>query len=187
MVLERRGPITLPDVDEVEKFVKKCHAVAKKEGGTLGYLVAFLRQSRMRLEEAAQLTRPRVDFARSAATVARSKTGRPREVPLSPSAIETLRAVPAHMSAQTIFWHGADGEPYRNLSSRLAALRRRVGVGWTTHDLRHLYAVEYLRVGGSIYDPQQILGHASIKTTEIYLMFLTPEEQRIAKRIAARA
>ena len=98
-----------------------------------------------------------------------------------------LRAVPAHMSAQTIFWHGAEGEPYRNLSSRLAALRRKIGIAWTTHDLRHLYAVEYLRAGGSIYDLQQILGHSSIKTTEIYLAFLTPEEQRIAKRIAARA
>lgn len=71
--------------------------------------------------------------------------------------------------------------------SRLAALRRKIGVSWTTHDLGHLYAVEFLRGGGSIYDLQQILGHASIKTTKIYLDFLTPEEQRIAKRVVARA
>jgi integrase/recombinase XerD len=187
LIRERRDPIALPDVDEVEQLIKRAHTVAKLDGGTLGYLVAFLRQSGMRLEEAAQLTRPRIDFTRSAATVARSKRDRAREVPLSEAAVETLRAVPAHMSAQTIFWHGAEGEPYRNLSSRLAALRRKIGIAWTTHDLRHLYAVEYLRAGGSIYDLQQILGHSSIKTTEIYLAFLTPEEQRIAKRVVARA
>jgi integrase/recombinase XerD len=125
-------------------------------------------------------------LTRSAATVARSKRDRAREVPLSDAAVETLRPVPAHMSAQTIFWHSAEGEQYRNLSSRLAALRRKIGIAWTTHDLRHLYAVEYLRAGGSIYDLQQILGHGSIKTTEIYVAFLTPEEQRIAKRVVAR-
>jgi integrase len=186
LIKERRDPIVLPDVDEVEQLIKQAHAVAKKEGGTLGYLVTFLRQSGMRLEEAAQLTRPHADFSRSAATVAQSKSGKPREVPLSEAAIETLRAVPAHMSAQTVFWHGVGGGPYRNLSSRLAALRRKIGVSWTTHDLRHLYAVEYLRAAGSIYDLQQVLGHSSIKTTEIYLAFLTPEEQRIAKRVVAR-
>jgi integrase len=48
-------------------------------------------------------------------------------------------------------------------------------------------AVDYLRDGGSIYDLQQILGHASIKTTEIYLAFLTPAEQRVSKRLGANA
>jgi integrase/recombinase XerD len=48
------------------------------------------------------------------------------------------------------------------------------------HDLRHFFAVSYLRAGGNIYDLQKTLGHTSIKTTEIYLDFLTPEEQHIA-------
>jgi integrase/recombinase XerD len=52
------------------------------------------------------------------------------------------------------------------------------------HDLRHWYAVDYLRQGGSIYHLQGILGHRSIKTTEIYLDFLTPEEQEAVKRPA---
>lgn len=52
-------------------------------------------------------------------------------------------------------------------------------------DLRHLYAVDYLKAGGSIYDLQQILDHASIKTTEQYLRHLTPAEQQRAKRTAA--
>ena len=49
------------------------------------------------------------------------------------------------------------------------------------HDLRHWFAVDFLRDGGNIYDLQKILGHASIKTTEIYRRYLTPEQQRVAK------
>ena len=85
-----------------------------------------------------------------------------------------------------VFWHG-EGARYHNLSSRIAAIGKRAGVAFRRHDLRHRFAVDYLRGGGSIYDVQQILGHSSIKTTEIYLAFLTPAEQRVAKRIGANA
>jgi integrase/recombinase XerD len=49
------------------------------------------------------------------------------------------------------------------------------------HHLRHLHAVRWLKSGRSIYDLQERLAHESIKTTEIYLKFLTPEEKRVAK------
>ncbi|RSV20065.1 site-specific integrase [Sphingomonas sp. ABOLG] len=45
------------------------------------------------------------------------------------------------------------------------------------HHLRHLFAVEYLREGkGGFYDLSRELGHSSVKTTEIYLAYLTPEQ-----------
>ncbi|MEE9141003.1 MAG: site-specific integrase [Alphaproteobacteria bacterium] len=53
-------------------------------------------------------------------------------------------------------------------------------------DLRHWFAVDYLRRGGSIYDLKGILGHSSIKTTEIYLHFLTAGQQEKAKRAGAK-
>ena len=46
------------------------------------------------------------------------------------------------------------------------------------HDLRHRHAVDWLKAGRSIYDLRDRLGHTSVKTTEIYLNFLTPEEKR---------
>lgn len=48
------------------------------------------------------------------------------------------------------------------------------------HDLRHLFAVDWLKAGRSIYDLQHRLKHASIKTTELYLEYLTEDEQRAA-------
>ena len=48
-----------------------------------------------------------------------------------------------------------------------------------------LHAVEWLRSGRSIYALQHRLGHDSIKTTEVYLKYLTPEEQQRAKGLAS--
>lgn len=52
---------------------------------------------------------------------------------------------------------------------------------FTFHSLRHLHAVRWLKSGRSIYDLKERLGHSSVRTTEIYLKFLTPEEARMAK------
>jgi integrase/recombinase XerD len=53
---------------------------------------------------------------------------------------------------------------------------------FTFHHLRHTHAVDWLKAGRSVYDLQKRLGHTSIKTTEIYLDYLTPEEQRVVWR-----
>jgi integrase len=55
----------------------------------------------------------------------------------------------------------------------------------TALDLRHLFAVNSLRKSGNIYDLQAVLGHSSIKTTEIYLDFLDPvTRQRAMRRVS---
>jgi len=86
-----------------------------------------------------------------------------------------------------LFWHD-NGQPYRNASSRFRAMSLDVASTdedfqpFRFHDLRHRHAVDWLKSGRSIYDLQQRLGHGSIKTTEIYLGYLTPNERRVAKQ-----
>jgi integrase/recombinase XerD len=41
----------------------------------------------------------------------------------------------------------------------------------TSHDLRHSFAVHFVRNGGDIRTLRDLLGHASISTTEKYLRF----------------
>jgi integrase len=183
LIRERRDPIVLPTEDQVEQLQAALPA-------RLRPLVRLLEQTGLRLEEAAGLTWRQDALPRAALQVERSKTGRARAVPLTAAALGTLHGTPRRLGCPFVFWHptrdgGADR--YHNLASYLHQLRKAAGVPFRTHDLRHLFAVRYLRDGGSIYALQQILGHSTIATTEIYLDFLTPEEAVTAKRLAAGA
>lgn len=101
-----------------------------------------------------------------------------------------LAAVPASLGSAWLFWHH-DGAPYANVASRFAGLVAAVegsaqkdGTAFRRfrfHDLRHRYAADFLGAGGNIYTLQAQLGHSSVKTTDIYLKYLSPAEARRAK------
>ena len=57
----------------------------------------------------------------------------------------------------------------------LAAKLGITGVRVSPHTLRHTFAVNFLTSGGDIYLLSRILGHTSVKTTEVYLRSLGVE------------
>jgi integrase/recombinase XerD len=187
---ERRDPIELPEGAHIERVIARAP-------GAFATLIAVAWRTGCRLDELVHAERSRLDHARRQLTVI-GKGNKLRVIDLDfGGAYALIRAMPASIRSRWLFWHG-DGRRYRNLSSRFAALCRdvlataekeSVKTGraepdfrvFRFHDLRHRHAVDWLKAGRSIYDLQQRLGHASIKTTEIYLSFLTPEEARAAK------
>jgi integrase/recombinase XerD len=106
---------------------------------------------------------------------------------------DLVRSLPAYAHKPLLFWH-SDGEDYKNFASQFAAIvdrtaawARENGVDFRPfrfHDQRHLHAVTWLKDGRSLYDLQSRLGHTSIKTTEMYCKYLTPDEDRVAKGLA---
>lgn len=177
-IRERRDPIVLPEAGEVARL---CAMLSPM----LARLVRTLELTGLRLEEAGGLVWQQVDRNRKVLQLTHTKTGRPRAVPLSDAALGTILGTPRHLACPFVFWHGQEApRRYGDLSGYLYDLRKKVGVAWRIHDLRHLFAVRYLREGGSIYHLQQILGHTTIRTTEVYLDHLTPDEQVRAKGIA---
>ena len=177
---ERREPMLLPTPAEID-------ALCALLPGNLVPLVRLLEQTGMRLEEAGSLTWDRVDLDRRVAQLTRTKAGRPRAVPLSAEAVRTLSGTARRLNCPWVFWHETKDGPqrYKGLTGRLRHYRRQAGLAWRTHALRHLYAVRWLQAGHSLYELQQILGHSSLTVTEIYLDFLTPEEQLVAKGLKA--
>lgn len=183
VIREMREPIFLPAEKDIEMVVARAP-------GNFARMIRLGQYTGAREEELASLEQPQIDLRRSAINLTRSKTNRPRSIPLDPRALGTLSGTPRHISCPYVFWH-EPGARYMNVASRFAAITRSVEKAaakagesfrrFRFHDLRHWYAVDYLRGGGSIYTLQGILGHASIKTTEIYLDYLTPEEQTRAK------
>jgi integrase/recombinase XerD len=172
VIRERRDPIELPNLADIDRVV------AAATGG-FGRLIRFAQYTGMRQDEIASL---RWDQVRGRSVqLVHTKTRRPRAVPLDERALGTLAGTPRYLGGPFVFWWG-EGKRYAHPETNFRDVRKRSGAAhFRFHDLRHLFAVEYLRGGGSIYVLQQILGHRSIVTTEIYLDFLTPEEAERAK------
>lgn len=198
----RRNPIVLPSHDHVEKVLRRCPpgiraiATAAKLTG--------VRQDALVKAEAANLDHTRrqltligkgnrlqvIDLDYNGAY--EFLAGLPKALGCKwlfwhpePLRDGTGRQVKGHYTS----------EPFRNVSSNfsgtvrdeMAAAReaaKKVGHSepdfrlFRFHDLRHLFAVDWLKAGRSIYDLQHRLNHRSIKTTEVYLEYLTEDEKR---------
>lgn len=174
---EKRDPIVLPDEEEIA--LVKASAPAR-----FADAMDFARETGMREDEIFGLKWKQIG---SDDITIYGKRNRLRVIPLSRRARKIAERQARHIRSPFVFYHG-DGERWKSPASRFGDIRRRVARkaahgfrGFRFHDFRHLYAVEYLKAGkGSLYDLQQLLGHASVKTTEIYLAFLTPEQKKAA-------
>jgi integrase/recombinase XerD len=199
-IKEKRDPIVLPSEADIDTVIAAAP-------GNFAHMIRWAQYTGMREEECASLERADISLPRRAAQLNRTKTNRPRSVPLDDRALDVLTAIPTSLHSKFIFWHEPapryerhyqrdDPKHYRysNVAANFCAIvsrarrtAKRTGRAepraFRFHDLRHWFAVDYLRRAGSIYTLQQILGHASLTTTEIYLRHLTPDEQLVAKRI----
>lgn len=75
-------------------------------------------------------------------------------------------------------------QPHEKLSYdafRAVITRANAGLGsnWTTHDLRHTFAIRALNGGMPLHEVQELLGHASLATTSIYA---TPHQDDLVAR-----
>lgn len=66
-------------------------------------------------------------------------------------------------------------------AARRAGIQRRI----TPHSLRHSFATAYLLNGGAIHELQDLLGHASIATTSVYLHCLPQLGARVRSPLDA--
>ena len=179
---EKRDPIILPDLANVMEVIGRAP-------GHLAQMIHAALLTGCRQDELVTAQRTRVNHDRRQMTVV-GKGNKLRVIQLSDAAYVVVASIPASLRSKWLFWHG-DGEPYRNVASRFAGIVKSARISaqsagrsfrpFRFHDLRHLYAVRYLKDGGGVYDLQHQLGHGSIKTTEIYLAYLTADEARDAK------
>lgn len=174
-----------PDETSIETTISAAY-------GNIQPLARFLRVTGMRLEEASHLSWAQIDMDRQSATLTDTKSRKTRAVKLDERALAVLAG-----QARTSDWPFAakdrvTGEyrPYKQASTNWqeakARARKAAQKGkwrytpFRLHDLRHIYAIEYLESGGNLYTLQRQLGHGTIRQTEEYLQYLTPEEAKSA-------
>jgi integrase/recombinase XerD len=175
LLKERRDPITLPDHADVEAMIAVCSS-------RFGALVRAAWLTGCRQDELVRL-KWRAIKGRTAEII--GKGNKRRVIDLSDAALVHIGAQPRVIGRDLIFAKD-DGSAFAQAASDFTHFRRLLPKDarrFRFHDLRHLFAVEALRDGMSLYDLAAHLGHTSVKTTEsVYLAFLTPEQERAAKR-----
>lgn len=186
-VKERRDPIVLPDPKHIQMVIDRAPGLFAK-------MIEAAWKTGARESELAFARRTQVDHARKQLTVV-GKRNKLRVVDLDGWGYETFKTLPASIGGAYLFWHH-QGEPYRTVAGRFRTIVASVAKQaqkqeqdfrpFRFHDLRHRHAVDWLKSGGSIYDLKHRLGHTSIKTTEMYLQYLTAEEARRAMLAGAK-
>jgi integrase/recombinase XerC len=137
-------------------------------------LLALLYGCGLRLSEALSLTRAEAPLG-EALTVT-GKGGKTRQLPVLPSVREAIAdymaACPFASVADDPLFVGARGGPLhpRLVQGQMAAVRGYLGLpdSATPHALRHSFATHLLGAGGDLRAIQELLGHASLSTTQRY-------------------
>jgi len=110
-----------------------------------------------------------VDLDRRMWRIPLSKSGRPRNVPLSAAAVELLRGLPRWDRCPYVIPNPSTLKPYGNLHYNWDRVRRAAGMPeLRMHDLRHSFASNLVNSGRSIYEVGRLLGHTQMKTTQRY-------------------
>jgi len=140
----------------------------------------------LRIGEGLHLERSHIDGARGIVWIRDGKGGKDRRVPLpKPILLRLRRYWKEERSESTIplLFVSAEGKPIHettiqktfNAAQEEAKIPRRA----TVHTLRHSYATHLVENGISLRTIQDILGHKSMKTTEVYMHVTLPGTEHL--------
>jgi integrase/recombinase XerC len=137
-------------------------------------LFTLLYGAGLRLGEALGLTR--AEAARKDRMTVTGKGNKQRNVPVLPivrAALDAyLAACPFALKPEAAAFVGARGEALNPAVAQraLRALRRQLGLpdSVTPHALRHSFATHLLADGADLRSLQELLGHSSLSTTQLY-------------------
>ena len=176
-------PRSLPKPLSAESAVRTTNVAARagdpREHWVLARdaaVLSLLYGAGLRISEALGITRGDAPIGQVDSLTVVGKGRKTRSVPIISSvrqAIEDyLAACPYPLPAQGPLFVGAKGGPLSPRIVQLAVVQLRGVLGLpesaTPHALRHSFASHLLARGGDLRSIQELLGHASLSTTQIY-------------------
>ncbi|RDD62927.1 tyrosine recombinase XerC [Ferruginivarius sediminum] len=149
----------------------------------------------LRVGEALSLTRREAPKPEDEILVVTGKGNKQRRVPLLPIVGQAAQAYiadcPHILPAEEPLFRGTRGGPLsaRRMQERLQQIRGLLGLSdsATPHALRHSFATHLLSAGGDLRAIQELLGHASLATTQRYTAVDTSGLSRVYEKAHPRA
>lgn len=152
--------------DEIRKILE-CTSNLKHKA-----LLMSIYSCGLRLSEVLNLKITDVKSSDKLLRINQSKGNKDRIVSLPDRLLVTLREYYKEYKPKVYLFEGASGNRYSERSVQLvlkqALSRAKIGTLGTVHTLRHSYATHLIQSGTDIRIVQELLGHQSIKTTQIY-------------------
>lgn len=169
---ERRLPHVI-DSEYLLSRIRRIENLKHKAIIMLAYSVG------LRVSEVVNLRIEDVDSARMLITVRQAKGKKDRIVPLSPRVLEVLRQYYRLYRPKAYLFNGQSGSRYSTTSCN-QIVKRYLGRKYHFHLLRHSCFTAMLESGTDLRIIQNIAGHSSSKTTEIY----THVSKALLRRVA---
>lgn len=157
--------------DQTQELMK---SIQESENEQLQYIVLFLIYTGARKREVLDAKWIDIDQERKSWRIPKTKSGKIRHVPLSAGALVMLDKLRLKLNGKPIdqipiFANPKTGLPYVSFFYSWDKARTRAGLKeFRIHDLRHSFASCLVNAGRSLYEVQELLGHADIKTTSRY-------------------
>lgn len=162
---EKKLPVIL-DVSEIKAMLDSIQNLKHKA------ILSLIYSAGLRVSEAIEMKVSDIDSKRMLIRVRQAKGKKDRYVMLSEKLLFLLREYYKEYKPKEYLFEGQKGSKYssRSIQSifRQALKKANVQKKASVHTLRHSFATHLLEAGTDIRIIQQLLGHNSIKTTQIY-------------------
>lgn len=159
----------LPDVLSKEEIAAMLKTLENKKHKCL---IAIIYSCGLRRSEAVNLKIADIDSKRMQVKIVGAKGKKDRYVPLAIKTLTYLRDYYREAKPHIYLFEGKPGMPYSATSIynviRKAAVKAKITKRVYPHILRHSFATHNLEQGMDLRFIQELLGHESSKTTEIY-------------------
>lgn len=166
----RAGPAAREalSADELRRMLEE----ARRRGYCHYALIALMGLCGLRVNEVLSLRWKDVDFDKGVIRVRQGKGMKDRVVPVPRRLLEYLRVYAGRPESRVV------PRTYTWAWQAVREVSERIGKAVTPHALRHTYATLLLKKGVDVRTVQELLGHASLSTTAVYLHSVDAERAR---------
>jgi len=168
-LMRPQKPFQLPKViseEEVSMIINACKNIKHKS------MISLIYSAGLRRGELLNLKMEDIDSKRMMILIKNGKGAKDRMVPLSPLILDMLRKYYEMYKPVMYLFEGQFGGKYSERAIELvikkAVLDAGIQKNINLHMLRHSYATHLLEAGTNLRYIQELLGHQSLKTTQIY-------------------
>lgn len=142
----------------------------------------------MRKGEIFKMRWENVDFEKREVRIPESKSGTERRIPINSALFALLHSLRSRDgNHESVFSNPETGKPYVDIKRAFSGACRRASItNLRFHDLRHSFASRLVSRGVDIVIIKELMGHASIVTTQRYLHSQASEKLRAVETLASK-